>query len=207
MLLLTQINIKNIMKKLFTSILIVGILGSCSIDKRLYRPGYSVKWNNSTTTSETNKKASATEGIENEPANYAAESSLEEGLTSSIENSFVPLSKPKNVFFESSTKNTEPQIASSNSTINTNDVTKQYSKRELKKAFFKEYKNAHKSLDDDKTLLYVLLILLVPFGTTISMYLYEGQQWTSRVTTNLILTLLCYLPGIIHSLFVILGKK
>lgn len=60
---------------------------------------------------------------------------------------------------------------------------------------------------DDRTLLYILLILLVPFGTVISMYLYENNNWTSRVTTNLILTLLCGLPGLIHALVVILGKK
>lgn len=53
---------------------------------------------------------------------------------------------------------------------------------------------------------YILLILLVPFGTTISMYLYEGS-WTKRVTTNLILTLLCGLPGLIHALVVIFGNK
>lgn len=195
------------MKKLFAFIMIVGILGSCSIDKRLYRPGYSVKWNNSKTTSETNQKASATEISKEEPGNDATESYSEETLTSSIENSFVPLSKPKNVFFKSNKKTTETTIASNNSTINNNDAAKQYSRRELKKEFIKEYKTTKKSIDDDKTLLYVLLILLVPLGTIISMYLYEGHQWTSRVTTNLLLTLLCYLPGMIHALVVILGKK
>ncbi|MEY4127802.1 MAG: hypothetical protein RL737_1991, partial [Bacteroidota bacterium] len=53
---------------------------------------------------------------------------------------------------------------------------------------------------------YILLIFLVPFGTTISMYLYEGS-WTNRVTTNLLLTLLCGLPGLIHALVVIFGNK
>jgi uncharacterized membrane protein YqaE (UPF0057 family) len=53
---------------------------------------------------------------------------------------------------------------------------------------------------------YLLLILLVPFGTTISMYLYEGS-WTKRVTVNLILTLLCGLPGLIHAIVIIFGNK
>ena len=53
---------------------------------------------------------------------------------------------------------------------------------------------------------YVLLILLVPFGTTIAVYLHEGT-WNKKVTTNLILTLLCGIPGLIHALVTIFGKK
>ena len=191
------------MKKLFVAVIIAGILGSCSMDKRLYRPGYNVKWNNATAKAETNKKATETPVLENESLVTVSE----ETHTASSDNSFIPLSKPKNVFFESNKETTETVISSSNSTINTNDVAKQYSKKELKKALIKEYKNATTTTNDDNTLLYVLLTLLVPFGSTISMYLYEGHQWTSRVTTNLILSLLCFLPGVIHALVVILGRK
>jgi len=53
---------------------------------------------------------------------------------------------------------------------------------------------------------YILLIFLVPFGTVISMYLYEGS-WTKRVTVNLLLSFLCGLPGLIHALVVIFGNK
>ncbi|NDB36591.1 MAG: YqaE/Pmp3 family membrane protein [Flavobacteriia bacterium] len=65
-----------------------------------------------------------------------------------------------------------------------------------------------KSLDSSRTenWVYILLMLLVPFGTVISMYLYEGS-WTNRVTVNLILTFLCGLPGLIHALVVIFGNK
>lgn len=58
--------------------------------------------------------------------------------------------------------------------------------------------------DDDKDL---LMILLIWFCSPIAMYLYEGKQWTGRVTLNLILYLLCGLPGIIHAAIVIFGKK
>lgn len=64
-----------------------------------------------------------------------------------------------------------------------------------------------KTQDDTDTLLYVLLSVLIPFGCVLAMYLYEGDEWTQRVTTNLILTLLCFVPGIIHALVIILGKK
>ena len=76
-------------------------------------------------------------------------------------------------------------------------------KSKIKKAIKKD-NSSQKSATD--TIIYLLLILLVPFGSTISMYMYEGD-WTKRVTANLLLTFLCGLPGVIHSLVVILGNK
>lgn len=52
----------------------------------------------------------------------------------------------------------------------------------------------------DTVLLVILCFLLPP----LAVYLYEGS-WTSRCTVNLILTLLCGLPGVIHGLIVVLG--
>ncbi|MGB3948265.1 MAG: YqaE/Pmp3 family membrane protein [Bacteroidia bacterium] len=198
------------MKKIFGTLIIVGILASCSVDKRLYRPGYNVNWNKSTANVETNKKATTTTVATNELIKHSAtETYSEETLTASNNNLFVPVSKPKNILLEA-TKNTGVvELSASNSMLKNSDIKTQHSTKELKKAFIKEYKNVTKTTKSkiDDTLLYLLLILLVPFGTTISMYLYEGSQWTSRVTTNLILTLLCGIPGIIHALVVIFGKK
>jgi uncharacterized membrane protein YqaE (UPF0057 family) len=56
---------------------------------------------------------------------------------------------------------------------------------------------------DDNTILLVVLCFFIPF---LAVYLYE-DAWTNRVTINLILTLLCFVPGFIHALVVILGKK
>ena len=198
------------MKKIFGTLIIVGILASCSVDKRLYRPGYNVNWNKSTANVETNKKATTTTVATNELIKQSAtETYSEETLTASNNNLFVPVSKPKIILLEA-TKNTGVvELSASNSMLKNSDIKTQHSTKELKKAFIKEYKNVTKTTKSkiDDTLLYLLLILLVPFGTTISMYLYEGSQWTSRVTTNLILTLLCGIPGIIHALVVIFGKK
>lgn len=81
-----------------------------------------------------------------------------------------------------------------------------------KLAFKKALKKAKKNIENAKSaepsgLIYILLILLVPFGTTISVYLSEGSEWTKKVTTNLILTLLCGLPGLIHALIHVFGNK
>lgn len=63
-----------------------------------------------------------------------------------------------------------------------------------------------KSSKQPETWVYWVLMLLVPFGTTIAMYLYEGS-WTSRVTANLLWTALCGLPGLIHAIIIIAGQK
>jgi uncharacterized membrane protein YqaE (UPF0057 family) len=49
----------------------------------------------------------------------------------------------------------------------------------------------------------VVLIILAIFIPPLAVYLYEGS-WTKRCTVNLILTLLCGLPGMIHALIVVL---
>lgn len=60
-----------------------------------------------------------------------------------------------------------------------------------------------KSSAETDTIILVLLSLLIP---PLAVYLYEGA-WTGRCTLNLILTILCGLPGVIHALVVILGNK
>ncbi len=97
-------------------------------------------------------------------------------------------------------------------TVSTREVVETLqadTRKELKqvaKQARKEYKKARKQdnkNDDTNTLLLVILAIILP---PLAVYLYE-DGWTSRVTLNLILTLLCGLPGMIHALIVILGKK
>jgi uncharacterized membrane protein YqaE (UPF0057 family) len=59
---------------------------------------------------------------------------------------------------------------------------------------------AKKSTGRPDQVVLVLLAILIP---PLAVYLYE-ESWTSRCTLNLILTLLCGLPGIIHALIVVL---
>ncbi|MFZ4785354.1 MAG: YqaE/Pmp3 family membrane protein, partial [Flavobacteriales bacterium] len=49
----------------------------------------------------------------------------------------------------------------------------------------------------------VLLVILAFFIPPLAVYLYEGD-WTKRCTVNLILSFLCFIPGIVHALIVIL---
>ena len=115
-----------------------------------------------------------------------------------------------------SIKNTSPStlepLMIKNQASTALSVAKEMSKEDIKsskkaaKKIIKAIKKNQKQDAKTDTIIYLLLILLVPFGTTISMYLYEGS-WTGRVTTNLLLTLLCGLPGLIHALVVIFGNK
>jgi uncharacterized membrane protein YqaE (UPF0057 family) len=73
----------------------------------------------------------------------------------------------------------------------------------LKQAVKKATKNTKKGNFETDTILLVILALLLP---PLAVYLYEGA-WTGRCTLNLILTLLCGIPGVIHALIVILGNK
>lgn len=65
--------------------------------------------------------------------------------------------------------------------------------------------NAVKSMDDDKQLILILLALII---SPVAVWMYEGKTWTNRVTLNLILWLLGFgVLGMIHALYLILGKK
>lgn len=74
---------------------------------------------------------------------------------------------------------------------------------EVRKSVLASAKSESGGLSDESTLLLVILALLL---SPVAVYLYEGS-WTNRVTLNLILYLLCGLPGVIHALVVILGNK
>ena len=57
-------------------------------------------------------------------------------------------------------------------------------------------------MSEDTLLLVIITILIPPLG----MYLYEGEI-NNRFWLSLVLTLLLYLPGLIYTLIIILGKK
>ena len=191
------------------------ILDSCSVQKRYHRKGFTVNWNNASVNMKKNRKVVHTETIQEEVIvsnatkkeklirNYETPISMD--VASALPSVYVPS------LIDETSQNTEKfQIRSEKSKtfkpvkeLNNKEVKS--TKKAAQKIIKAVKKNQQKNSKTD-TIIYILLILLVPFGTTISMYLYEGS-WTSRVTANLLLTLLCGLPGLIHALVVILGNK
>lgn len=73
-----------------------------------------------------------------------------------------------------------------------------------KTTFLKAKKSFSKSslLDDTNLILLVILAILIP---PLAVYLHEGEI-NNKFIINLILTLLCGIPGVIHALIVVLGK-
>lgn len=178
---------------------LLGIAVSCTVSKRIDKWGYKVSFNK----------------------NNQSELSSEEVAVTPVEektNATFKVVEPKhsNQVIDETTAvaveaNSPQVIVKSAKNINTKHASEIASVKLNKKAeriMAKLNSNEAKASNSSRTenWVYILLIFLVPFGTTISMYLYEGS-WTKRVTSNLLLTLLCGLPGLIHALVVIFGNK
>jgi len=201
------------------------LINSCSVERRYHRSGFNVNWNNTSVKIKKDRNhQNATDEIvsedllvvdkkvcassnENSSASY---SNLNESSVASTSDDMSTLvnSKSQTVEALSNSSSESNQFSTANYSKNTaENVVEKHNRKEIRKALFNAHKKFSKSNGSSpEPWVYILLILLVPFGTTISMYLYEGS-WTKRVTVNLILTLLCGLPGLIHALVVIFGKK
>jgi len=179
---------------------LVGVAVSCTVSKRIDRWGYRVSFDK--------KKQSAfiNEEVASAPMPNQTNSTLQ-----TVQNEPV-VSLVENVRVEANAEANSPmlktQIVKTVKGNQTNAVAalKMNKKAERIMAKLKLDEAKASSSKHTENWVYILLIFFVPFGTTISMYLYEGS-WTNRVTTNLILTLLCGLPGLIHALVVIFGNK
>tara|TARA_B100000524_G_scaffold233034_1_gene123784 strand:- start:7488 stop:8105 length:618 start_codon:yes stop_codon:yes gene_type:complete len=189
------------------------ILDSCSVQKRYHRKGFTVNWNNASINMKKNRKVVHSETIQEDT--FVSNTQQKKKLTKNYEMP-VSMDMASSRVAVPSIKNTSPStlepLMIKNQASTALSVAKEMSKEDIKsskkaaKKIIKAIKKNQKQDAKTDTIIYLLLILLVPFGTTISMYLYEGS-WTGRVTTNLLLTLLCGLPGLIHALVVIFGNK
>jgi len=189
------------------------ILDSCSVQKRYHRKGFTVNWNNASVNMKKNRKVVHTESIQEDA--IVSNTIEKKKLTKNYETP-VSMDIASTSVAAPTLTNTAPSIAAhssvKNQAVTFTNTAKAMSKEDAKstkkaaKKIIKAIKKNQKQDAKTDTIIYLLLILLVPFGTTISMYLYEGS-WTGRVTANLLLTLLCGLPGLIHALVVIFGNK
>lgn len=203
------------MKKIFLSLTIISalLISSCgqklTVTKKYHSFGWNIAFesdgkNDKKAENEVSKRKAKTVITEiNEKTQEAELAKIDIEKEATQSNSSSAIKSNSNVVAESKiaeVKNTVSTFKTKDQTANLN-VSKKQMKKAVKNILDK------KATNETDTLILVLLILLVPFGTVIAMYLYEGSDWTSRVTTNLILTLLCVLPGVIHALITILGKK
>lgn len=187
------------MKKLLFSIIAITLfLGSCTVEKRHYMSGYHVEWNNK------NKKADKAEAA---PVQLAeVQHSVTEQIVALEQTASVQTEQNVVAQTEVATASVE-QVAKPSTKPSIKQVAQMKAQQQVLKQAIKENAIASKrnmsseaSSEPDTVLLIVLAFLIPP----LAVYLYEGS-WTSRCTVNLILTLLCGIPGLIHALVVILG--
>ena len=179
---------------------LLGLAVSCTVSKRIDKWGYKVSFNKKHQSEQSNADVAAIPMTEK--TNSTFQTVQDEPVASLVETARV----------EPTAAATSPMVkVQAVKTVNANESTPAVAIKLNKKAeriMAKFNSNEAKASHSNRTenWVYILLILLVPFGTVISMFLYEGS-WTKRVTTNLLLTLLCGLPGLIHALVVIFGNK
>lgn len=192
------------------------VLDSCSVQKRYHRKGFTVNWNNVSFKMKKNQKTVDSESIQEDIV--VSDSKKTEKFTRKYQ-------APASNDLATAEKTTFPSIPSQVNTSLKNKINKHgttnfiASKEDLNEQKAKSTKKEAKAIinaikkDQKKqgsntdVALLLLLALFLPFiGAPLAVYLYEGY-WTERCTINLILTLLCGLPGIIHAFIVILGNR
>lgn len=197
-----SITMKKITKFLLLGFISLAVITACSIEKRHYNSGYHVVWKNNHQSSDKN------EMVENESKNSV-----------SPENTIASVQP---VLIQKEELTTEPNTENSNTIQNNESTTTSHSLTdhesqtlENKKsiAFDKKMnrlvgksiiKAAKKSIpnskdDTDEILLIILCFLLPPVAVGLK------TNWDQRtVLINILLTLLCGIPGIIHALLVVL---
>ena len=193
------------------------ILDSCTVQKRYHRKGFNVNWNNTSIGGKKDKNKVSYDSVEEiaevkeiqpeakEVTNVASAYSYDatSDFASTANEIAVVSSLPiENKLITQNESNEVNVFAPVNNSKEVKVANKKF-KGTIAEMKVKKFQEKGSSVEP---WVYLLLILLVPFGTTISMYLYEGS-WTKRVTLNLILTLLCGLPGLIHALVVIFGNR
>ena len=191
------------MKKIYLLTLITAALAftACTVEKRHYMKGYYVSWKH---TPHSNEQKNDTPAAIAVTSATTEENAPVETITN--QNSAVVVAPPANEpqqYVISNANAAQPDL-----TVPTvkkvRTVKKNVSDVNVKKFIQKRSTSTDQpsSGDPDKVLLVILAILLPP----VAMWLYEGE-WNGRCWLNLLLTLLCGLPGMIHALIVIIGEK
>jgi uncharacterized membrane protein YqaE (UPF0057 family) len=190
-------------------LLLAGVammIASCTVEKRHYSSGYHIDWmHNKGKVNQLDK----TEELRAQETSPATESiATEEVAVAPVQSEVV------------SSDMVAPQATANVAAAPSKSTSKREVRKEIRenaraiKQAMRAQDNApmgatnfnNASIDTANEPDTVLLVVLCFFIPPLAVYLYEGE-WTSRCTVNLILTLLCGLPGLIHALVIILGNK
>lgn len=193
------------MKKiLFLGISISLIISSCSIQKRVHNSGFHVTWKNRDLSADKNEFLSKTSnGVEN-LGKISNDDNLDLAISADIENEpFVIINSPnsnESFSFTSSKedKNETKVFSNQNSkSFNAKNDIKSFSKvSAIKKAVKKV--NGGGSSNIDRNLLFILCFIfpLIAVGL--------ATDWDlNRVLICFLLSLLCWIPGIVYALITV----
>lgn len=188
------------MKKFFKLILIgvsiAVIAPACSIEKRVHNPGYHITWN--ALKSNTNGAETAEQAQPEKTHARTTISKLQTNAAKSIlDNSTVTQE------VQASTKAADKKIeaVTKNATAHKPFASKKaFNQHELKtiakaSTAKKAVKNLLANDTDDELILLYLLAILIPF---VAVGIVTDWDLTD-VVINLLLCLLCYIPGVIHA--------
>ncbi len=197
------------MKKILLCVVAIAtILSSCSIEKRVHTDGYHIEWYSN------NNKNKIHHSVSEAITENVASTETKENLNAcdiTSNNTEVTENTPAAIDLDSPQT---AEIAAENNRVNRKAMRQAVKelRKELKQQqqtsspmqlFSGKSSVAQAELNNADEPDKVLLVILAFFLPPLAVYLYEGS-WTKRCTTNLILTLLCGLPGLIHALIVIL---
>jgi uncharacterized membrane protein YqaE (UPF0057 family) len=199
------------MKKiLLVATSILFLVASCTVEKRVYRNGFNVQWHAMNGHSKKDKNTEITSIEEVETVAKVVISPKENSKTASVyelplqeviavnQNDEASLhSNPIAIASAASITNVKGMADLSISNDGKNKEVKQVSKQEMK-SLRKEHKMQNKSDDVPIGLLYVLCFFFPFIAVGIV------TDWDiSTVLINLLWTLLCGIPGIIHALIIV----
>lgn len=183
------------------------LFNSCSFEKRLYNKGYHIDWVSKNQKAENcaetpkirpsvNEHDSFNKTITDVETKTGASQDfvLSINLVKPTEDNTSALASGKTIVSPSSSVTRTAETERAETKVSASDVLPK-NKRLLKKLVRR---------GSDDTVLYVILALLIP---PLAMFLYEGKNWTDRCTLNLILTVFCWLPGVVHAVYVILDNR
>jgi uncharacterized membrane protein YqaE (UPF0057 family) len=187
---------------------ILFLVASCTVEKRVYRNGFNVQWHAMNGHSKNDKNTEITSIEEVETVAKVVISPKENSKTASVyelpTQEVVAVAQNDEASIQSNSIATTPQVVSvkgmANHTISVNqknNEVKQISKQEMK-ALHKAVKSQKQSDDVPIGLLYILCFFFpfIAVGIVTDWDLYT-------ILINLLWSLLCGIPGIIHALIIV----
>ena len=194
---------KKIYKFLFLGLFVTAFISSCTIEKRLHNSGYHVMWKNGKHASDANENLAKVEdndvtSKENISISQVPSVQTEEiTTTASISTEQEAVNAPENTVVNQSVKKENATSSAVRSTETKKTASLSFKKTIIKQAARKLTSNKNNAPDE------ILLIILCFFIPPVAVGL--KTDWDTRtVVINILLTLLCGIPGIIHALIVFL---